>query len=69
MEKKKYEQSYSNFEKIIGEKNITSYRVAMDLGISPMTLSDWKRGLSKPRLDTMARVADYLGVSVMEFID
>lgn len=39
---RKYGQSYSKFEKKLSEKGITPYRVATDLNISPMLLSDWK---------------------------
>jgi transcriptional regulator with XRE-family HTH domain len=65
----KYRKSYSEFEKLISEKNVTSYRVATDLGFSPMTLSDWKRGESKPKTDKMIKIAEYLGVDVAVFLD
>lgn len=69
LEKKKYQKSYLKFEKILEKKGITSYRVASDLGISPMILSDWKRDKSKPKLDTMVAIANYLNVSVTEFVE
>lgn len=69
LEKKKYQKSYLKFEKILSKKGITSYRVASDLGISPMILSDWKRDKSKPKLDTMVAIANYLNVSVTEFVE
>lgn len=67
--KRDYKQSYSNFDRILTEKGITPYKVATDLGFSPMLLSDWKRNLSKPRFDTMVLIANYLEVSVEEFTD
>lgn len=66
---KKYGHSYSRFEKILSEKGITPYRVATDLGFSPMILSDWKRDKSKPKLDTMVLISNYLGVRVTDFTD
>lgn len=70
MEKeKKYGSSYGRFCEIIGKKGITPYRVAVDLGISPMLLSDWKNDKSKPKLDTMVMIADYLDVDVKQFVD
>lgn len=66
---KKYYRSYSHFEKILSEKSITPYRVATELGISPMILSDWKNGKSKPKLDTMILIANYLNVPVTIFSD
>ena len=67
--KKNYEKSYSNFEKAYKSLGITPYRVATDLKFSPMLLSDWKNGWSKPKLDTMVRIANYLNVPVTEFIE
>lgn len=66
---KKYGRSYSRFEQILAEKSITPYRVATDLGISPMSLSDWKNDKSKPKMDKMLKIAEYLGVSVKEFVE
>ena len=50
-------------------KNITPYRVAMDTGISPMTLSDWKNGKSKPKFDKLLKIATYLEIDVTQFSD
>lgn len=66
---KKYAQSYSRFEQILKKKGITSYRVATDLNFSPMLLSDWKRDKSKPKLDTMIKIASYLGEPVESFVN
>ena len=66
---KKYAQSYSRFEQILKKKGITSYRVATDLNFSPMLLSDWKRDKSKPKLDTMIKIASYLDEPVESFVD
>lgn len=68
-EVKKYERSYSNFERILNEKGITPYRVATDLGFSPMLLSDWKQDKSKPKFDTMVAIVSYLGVDMEQFTD
>ena len=64
---RKYGQSYSKFEKKLSEKGITPYRVATDLNISPMLLSDWKNDKSKPKLDTMILIANYLSMPVTDF--
>ena len=68
-EVKKYERSYSNFERILNEKGITPYRVATDLGFSPMLLSDWKQGKSKPKYDTMVAIVNYLDADIEQFTD
>lgn len=67
--KKKYAKSYARFEKILNKKGITAYRVATDLNFSPMLLSDWKRDKSKPKLDTMIKIASYLDEPVESFVD
>lgn len=66
---RKYGQSYSKFEKKLSEKGITPYRVATDLNILPMLLSDWKNDKSKPKLDTMILIANYLSMPVTDFSD
>ena len=66
---RKYGQSYSKFEKKLSEKGITPYRVATDLNISPMLLSDWKNDKSKPKLDTIILIANYLSMPVTDFSD
>ena len=60
-------KSYKVFRELLEEKNITPYRVAKDLGFSPMALSDWKHSRSKPKLDKMLKIADYLDVPVGVF--
>lgn len=69
IEIKKYGRSYSRFDELLNEKGITPYRIATDLGFSPMLLSDWKNDKSKPKLDTMILIANYLNVAVTEFSD
>ena len=66
---KKYGRSYSKFENLLNQKGITAYRVAIDLGFSPMILSDWKNDKSKPKLDTMILISNYLSVPVTDFSD
>lgn len=68
-QERKYGNSYGKFFEIIRKKGITPYRVATDLGISPMLLSDWKNDKSKPKLDTMVMIADYLSTDVKQFVD
>ncbi len=55
---------YSRFKTLIEEKGITPYKVAKDTGISQGTLSDWKLGKCKPKLDKLMKIANYLGVSI-----
>lgn len=59
---------YETFKKLIDERNITSYKVSKDTGISQATLSDWKAGKSKPKADKLKILAEYFGVSIDVFI-
>lgn len=45
-------------------RGISAYRLSQDTGISPSSLSDWKRGRSTPKMDKLSAIADYFGVSL-----
>ncbi|KAB1440959.1 helix-turn-helix domain-containing protein [Candidatus Galacturonibacter soehngenii] len=59
---------YENFERIIRERGITSYRVAKDTGIAQSCLSDWKHRRSIPRVDKLIKIAAYLDISLEELV-
>lgn len=59
---------YKVFEEQIKRKGLTIYRVAKDVGISSMSLYDWKNGKSVPKYDKMLKIATYLDVSVTELM-
>ena len=56
---------YSNLEKILQEKGLKQYDIIKGTGISPGTLSGWKRGDYVPKEQTRQLIADYLGVSLL----
>lgn len=60
---------FEKLEKLLKERGITSYRLAKDLGISPMVFSDWKNGKSKPKVDKLKKIADYFSVSIEYFVE
>lgn len=55
---------YEIFEKLLIERGVTAYRVAKETGISSATLTDWKKGRSKPKMEKLQKIADYFGVSI-----
>jgi transcriptional regulator with XRE-family HTH domain len=55
---------YDIYKKLLDEKKLKNADVSRATGISNMTLSDWKRGVSQPKMDKMQKIADYLEVSV-----
>lgn len=60
---------YDAFKKLMDERSLTSYRVSLDTGIPQTTLSDWKNGRSKPKVDKLKILADYFGVSLETFVE
>ena len=60
---------YEKIEQLLLKKSVTAYRVATDLGMSPMVFSDWKYGKSKPKADKLLKIATYLEVPVEELIE
>lgn len=61
--------SFKNYEALCSEKGVTSYRVAVDTGIPASTFSDWKSGRSKPKIDKLLRIAEYLGVDIRDLME
>lgn len=59
---------YADFEKLLNEREVTVYRVAKETGISASTFSDWKNGRSTPKADKLARIADYFGIGLDEWL-
>ena len=59
---------YTDFEKLLTERNVTVYRVAKETGISASTFSDWKNGRSTPKADKLAKIANYFGVGLDEWM-
>lgn len=55
---------YEIFSKLLQENGVTPYKVSKETGVSQSTLSDWKRGVSTPKIDKLKRIADYFEVSV-----
>lgn len=54
---------YEIYQRLLYEKGLKNSDVARATGISNMTLSDWKRGVSKPKEDKMRKIAEFLGVT------
>ena len=55
---------YEIYQKLLDEKKLRNSDVARATGVSNMTLSDWKRGKTKPKTETMHKIASFLNVSV-----
>ncbi len=55
---------YEVFENLLKEKNVSSYRVSKDTGVTQTALSNWKTGKSTPTAKTLQKIADYFGVTI-----
>ncbi len=60
---------YERFEELLKEHNVTAYEVANKTGVAQSTLTNWKNGKYKPKIDKLCKIANYFGVPVTEFID
>lgn len=56
--------AYDRIFEVMKEKELTAYRVSKDTGISQASLADWRKGRSKPKIDKLQILSDYLGVSI-----
>ena len=55
---------YEKYEELLKKTGKTSYQVSKDTGIGQNTLSNWKTGRSKPKIEKIKILADYFGVKV-----
>lgn len=46
---------YEIFSKLLQEHGVTPYKVSKETGVSQSTLSDWKRGVSTPKIDKLQK--------------
>lgn len=60
--------SYEKYAEIRDSKGLSDYRVAQETGVSTATLTSWKKGLYKPKVDKLQKLADYLKVSIVELL-
>lgn len=60
---------YEKFKKLLDEHNVSTYKVSQETGIPYTCFSDWKSGVSKPKIDKLLKLAKYFNVSVEYFIE
>lgn len=61
--------SYDKFSKLLEIKGITAYQVSKETGVATATLTEWKNGTYKPKIDKLKKIADFLGVSIDLFLE
>ena len=52
------------FSNLLQDRNISSYKLTKDTGLSNGMISDWRSGKNIPSADNLVKLADYFGVSV-----
>lgn len=59
---------WERIESLMKSQNLTQKEFAAEIGVNPVTITEWKKGKSHSyqKIDTMRRIADALGVSVEE---
>ena len=59
---------YSIFERLLHDKGATVYQVSKATGIAASTFTDWKNGRSTPKVDKLARIAEYFSLTLDELM-
>lgn len=60
---------YDKFKSLCKEKGVSCNRAAIEIGLSNATPTTWKKRGLTPKADTLAKIADYFGVSVDSLLD
>lgn len=51
-----------NLKKVREAAGISQYVLAQHLGVHPMTISGWERGVRLPDIETVVKIAEYFNV-------
>ena len=54
---------YEIYQRLLDKKGLKNADVSRTTGVSNMTLSDWKRGVSTPKSTNMSKIAEFLEVT------
>ncbi len=59
---------YKKYAELRDDLAVTDYEVSKQTGISTSTLTNWKYGRYTPKVDKLAVLAKYFGVSIEYFL-
>lgn len=59
-----YRKVYENYEQLRDAEGLNNYQVSLRLGISTSMFSEWKSDISRPKIETLLKIADLFGVSL-----
>ncbi len=57
-----------NLDRLISNRGIDQKRLAEEVGVSDVTVSNWVRGVKYPRIGKIQALADYFGVSHSDLV-
>lgn len=60
---------YRKFEELLEKSGKTAYQVSKDTGIATSTLTAWKNGEYKPKVEKLMLIASYFNVPVDHFLE
>ncbi len=60
-------EMYEKYMKLRDSKGVSDYEVCKNTGIDKATLSRWKHGYYKPKVESIIKIADYFDVSLDYF--
>ena len=60
---------YEKYEELLLKTGDPSSQVSKADGTGQTTLSNWKTGRSRPKVDKLQKIADHFGVPVSYFLD
>ncbi|AUR91054.1 helix-turn-helix domain protein [Vibrio phage 1.154.O._10N.222.52.B12] len=52
----------------LAKKDCHQMKAAREVGVSEVTMSNWKNGKCLPSVKAMKKISDFFGVSLSEFI-
>jgi len=61
--------SYKKFAELLERYQVTPYQVSQSSKVSQSTLSDWKTGRSRPKIENLQKIARYFKVSIEYFLE
>lgn len=68
-QQEKREKGYLKYRQLADEKGgMSDYMIAKKAGFSQVTLTDWRKGKSMPKVDKLQKVAAVLGVKLEELL-
>ena len=59
---------YERYCELRDAKGVSDYAVSQATGIVLSTFSDWKSGRSKPKIEKLAKIAEFFGVHIEDLL-